>query len=576
LSENPDKKLVESVKDICASLVRAVSATKIFPPGHDSITQLRRGVFGKLHKFLDEHGELDVHIKQAAFLFMDETVHQEDNLVRGLPYFFHKDGMQKLTFLKGLTPAEFSDFLDIIRDVSFLPVDVGDVVDALWQRDFEHIRYLSPDEFIEAKLSGGQDLPSDFDAKKETLYKGSIEFTAEDAEDIFRRSMELCRKGPEESADANGLFAPLTEGDAQALEDRLAAERRESAERDFPEMMFEVLRLEDRIEDFAPILASLEQSIYQLTMKLDFTQAGRLLNRSGEAVEMGLTEAPWKALELEKFHGAVRSRFPLGKILEKASAQHVPNSKTFFEYLKFIGPNALPLTAALFDHVRETEFRADAQPYLEDMARQVPQTLVDLASRDKPDFAKTVIAILGLKPDAAMISCLMSFAAAARKDVRLEAIRTLGRVPDASAQDRLSALLDDPDEEVRTEVLKAAKVVPGGDLARRLTELISGKNFHKRSNGEKEAALKALAKSRSDAACGVLLGVIKRSGFIGRAKILETRLCAIQALATMATPEAVSALKSQVRRRPNILRIEIRAALKQLSFFSGAELRKPA
>jgi len=570
-----DKKLIEPVKDICAALVRAVSATKIFPPGHDSITQLRNGVFGRLRKYLDDHGELELDIKQGAFLYLDETVYEEDNTLRSLPYFFHKDGMQKLAFMKGLTSEELSDFLDVVRNVSFLPVDVGDIVDALWQRDFEHIRYLSPDEFIEAKLSGDQDLPREFDIKKEALYEGAIEFTAEDAEDIFRRSMELCRKNPEESGEA-GLFAPLTESDVQTLEDRLGAERREPVEKEFPEMMFEVLNLEDRPEDFARILASLEKHIYHLTLKLDFTQAVRFLNRIDEAAGLSATAAPWKIDELEKFQAAVRARFPLDKLREKAAEQRVPNSRTFFEYLKFVGPEALPLAADLFERVRETEFRTDAQPYLGDMARKVPQSLVDLAGPDRPEFAKTVIAVLGQKPDAATIPYLLKFIATGRKDVKIEAVRAIGKFPDASAQESLSALLEDPDEDLRIEVLKAITVTAGGEPARRLIGIASAKSFRRKTSWEKEAVLKALARSRADEACAVLLGLIKRWSLFGRAKMLETRLCAIQALATMATPAAVAALKGQARRRPNILRMEIRAALKQMVLVQGYDQRKPA
>jgi len=576
LTEGADKKLFELVKDLCSALVRAVSATKIFPPGHESIIQLRNGVFCRLRKFLDDHGELELDIKQGSFLYLDETVYQEDNVLRSLPYFFHKDGMQKLAFMKGLTSEEFSDFLDVVRNVSFLPVDVGDIVDALWQRDFEHIRYLSPDEFIEAKLSGNQDLPREFDIKREALYEGSIEFTAEDAEDIFRRSMELCRKGSQESGEAGSLFAPLTESDVQALEDRLGAERRESVEKEFPEMMFEVLNLEDRPEDFAQILSSLENYLYHLALKMDFTQAVRFLNRMDEVARLSAPATPWKGRELEKFYGAVRARFPLDKIREKALEQRVPNSRTFFEYLKFVGPDSLSLAADLFERVRETEFRTDAQSYLEDMARKVPQSLVDLAGQDRPEFAKTVIAVLGQKPDAATIPHLLKFIATGRKDVKIEAVRALGKFQDGAAQESLSALLDDPDEELRIEVLKAVTVAPGGELARRLIGIVSAKTSRRKTSWEKEAALKALARSRTDEACAVLVGLIKRTSLFGRAKTLETRLCAIQALATMATPAAVAALKGQARRRPNIIRMEIRAALKQLALVQGYEMRRPA
>ena len=566
MNESPDKKAVDSVKDICAALVRAVSATKIFPAGHDSITQLRNGTFSRLRQFLNENIELELDVKQGSFLFMDEIVHQDDNVLRGLPYFFHKDGMQKLIFLKGLTNEEFSDFLDVIRNISALPVDVGDIVDALWQRDYEHIRYLSPDEFIEAKLSGDQDLPREFDIRKDALYAGAIELAPEDAEDVARRKVELCLKDPLEFPDAGSLFAPLTESEGQSLEDCLIAARRESAEKEFPEMIFEVLNLEDKPEDFTKILASLEPHLHNLTLKLDFTQAVRLLNRLGEVLEVSAPAAGWKGAELDGFYTAVRSRFPLDKIREKAALQRVPNSRSFFEYLKFIGPKALPLGADLFEQVKETEFRNDARPFLEDMIVKAPQALVDLAGQDKPEFAKAVIFLLGQRPDAAMIPYLAQFIATGRKDIKIDAIRILGKFHDASAQERLAALLDNPDEELRIEVMKAIRVVAGGDPARRLSAIASAKGFHKRSALEKEALLKALARSRSKEALDLLLGLIKRSGLFGRAKILESRLCAVRALAAMATPAALSALKSQARRRPKILRMEIRAVLKRQAY----------
>jgi len=575
-AEANDKKLVESVKDICAALVRAVSATKIFPPGHDSITQLRSGVFSRLRKFLEDHSELALDIKQNAFLFLDETVYQDDNTLRSLPYFFHKDGMQKLSFLRGLTGEEFSDFLDVVRQVSFLPVDVGDIVDALWQKDFEHIRYLSPDEFIETKLSGNQDLPREFEIRRDALYQGSLEFTAEDAEEIFRRSMELCRKSQTDGGEADALFAPLTDGEVRDVEDRLNIERRESIEKEFPEMMFEVLNLESRPEDFAQILAAVERQMYQLVLKMDFTRCVRFLALMADLAGQSADESAWKGREVEKFYAAVRANFPPDKVRERALDHRVPNSRTFFEFLRFVGPSSLVLAADLYERVRETEFRTDALPYLEDMAHKVPQIVVDLAGEGKPEFAKTVIGIFGQKLDSASIPFLMTFIASGRKDVKLEAIRALGKYPDASVQDQLSELLENPDEDLRVEALKVLRVAAGSELERRLAEIAKAKSFRRKTIPEKDAVLKAMARSRSEEACADLVRLVKQRSLFGRKKVLETRICAIQALAAMATPAAVEALKGQSRRRPNILRIEIQSALKQMAHGQGEGMRRPA
>jgi len=566
LNESVDRKLIENVKDICASLGRAVSATKIFPAGHESIAQLRIGAFARLQKFLDAHAELELDVRQDTFLFLDEIVRQEEHLLRGLPFFFHKDGMQKLAFLRGLTSEEFSAFLDLVRDISFLPMEKADIVDALWQRDFEHIRFLAPDEFIEAKIAGSQDLAHEFEIRREALYTGVLEFTAEDAEEIFRRSMALGRQAPGKSDEGGDLIDPLTENDAHVLEAVIAAERRETVENEFPEMIFEILNLEDRPEEFAQILSSLEPHFYDLARKLDFAMSVLFLGKLDGLAGVDPDSAEWKKRKIEQFYDRVRSRFPMDKIRERALEKGIPNARTFFEYLKFVGPAALSLTAGLYEHIRDLEFRVEARAYLEDMGRRDPRALSEAADPDKPEFTKAVIAQFGQGRDAATIPLLGTFITTGRKDVKLEAVRVLGIFPEAEAQERLAALLQDPDEELRIAALKSIAVEVGGTVARRLREIASEPDIRRKTFKEKEAVFRALARSRSDEVCDLFHGLIKRSSLWGRAKTLETRICAVRALATMATPAALVALKTQVRRGPVFLRKEIQAALKGLAF----------
>jgi len=560
-----DAKILENVREICAALVRAVTASKIFPVHHDSVTFLRKVVCARLRDFLDRYGNFELEIKQNAFLYRDEVVYHEDIPLHSLPYFFNKDGMQKLVFIRGLLDEEFADFLDVVRSVSLLPMDVGDIVDALWQKDYEHILYVSPDEFVEAKLSGDETTPHDFKVAPERLYEGRLEFTPEDAEDLSRRSLDLSRKKSPETGDQENLIEPLNESDVQLLEAMIEAERYTSPEKSFPDLMFELLHLEDRPEAFAQVLAYLDHDHQERVAKGAFTQVVRLLSRIGELRDLLAAASPVRAEKIEAFFDGIRSGARLETIRDVTLEGRISNFESFFAYLRFLGPIVLPLGADLYDRVREGQFQAEAGRFFEDMAERDFAGLISQGREDRPGFNRVAVELCGRKLDPAGIPFLVSVAGWKDTDGKLKVIQVLGKFPDGRARSRLMDFLEDPDEDLRIAALKALPVGDDQELAGRLSAIAAAKSFRSKSKEEKAALLNALAKSRTDDACAVLRRLLRKRVLFGRSKTLETRLAAVQALERMATPSAVETLRGGRRLRPKLLRIEIRAALRRLS-----------
>jgi hypothetical protein len=560
-----DAKILENVRKICAALVRAVTASRIFPAHNDSVTVLRKAACSRLLDFLDRYGDFELEIKQSAFLFRDEVVHHEDNPLNSLPYFLYKDGMQKLVFIRGLTDEEFADFLDVVWSVSLLPMDVGDIVDALWQKDYEHIRYVAPDEFIETKLSGDETAPHDFEVAPERLYNGRLEFTPEDAEDIFRKSLDLARKKSTETEDQENLVKPLSESDDQLLEAMIEAERRDSPEKSLPDLMFELLHLEDRPEAFAQILAYLDHERRERVAKGKFTQVVRLLTIMVELRDVLAAASPDRAEKVEAFFRGIRSDACFETIREVALDGRIGNFKSFFEYLRFLGPIVIPLGAELYDRVRVGQFRVEAGAFFEDMADRDFARFISQGREDRPGFNRVAVELCGRKLDPAGIPFLVRVAGWKDTEGKLKAIQALGKFPDGRARSRLMDFLENPDEILRIAALKALPVGDDPELTGRLSAIAAAKSFRSKSKEEKTAVLNALAKIRTDDACAVLRRLLSKRGLFGRSKRLETRLAAVHALERMATPSAVETLRGGRRLRPGRLRIEIRAALRALS-----------
>jgi len=563
--EGPDKRTVEEVHEICATLVRAVTGSKLYPSGHESVTVLRDNLLQRLTAFLEAHPDLSLEVKQDAFLLEGAVVHRDDNPLRSLPYFFHKDGMQKLIFLKGLPREEFADFMETVRLVSLLPLEAGDIVDAMWQKDFEHIRYISPDEFIESKIAGDQDMPRTFDLDRDKMHQGRVEFTPEDAAEIARRSLEAGQLTPSDPNPAGELLPPVTEEEARILEAAVQTSRRESAERDIPELMYELLHLEDRPEAYAQILAFLRQFLQDKIQKAEFIRVMRILDRVADVLRRLHAISPPRVTAIENFFRTMRETFPQDRIRDYVLERKAFDVRAFFEYLRFVGLPALSLGAELVERVAKPEFLAEAMAFFEEMARENFARFLREGRPDRTHFNLAAVGICALKADPAAVSFLIDVLGWKSKDVKCKALEALGRSSDSRARTRLKAMFQDPDEDLRVEAYKAAPAAEDRNLLAELVALASGKKFPEKSEAEQEALLAALGRSRKDEAATLLREKLLKRRLLGRAKTAPARLFALRALEKMATPAAAEALTAARRIRPKKLRAEVLAALERLS-----------
>jgi HEAT repeat protein len=204
-----DPKAFEKIRDLLHHLANTVSAMKIFPSEHATIRTFIDDLSQKILGFLDAYGKLEISIEEFSFVCGDKPVYTDEMAIKSLPFFFFKDGMQKLYFYQGLDREEILDFLDLIKKESKKPAGEGDTITALWEKDFAHIQYFAPDEFLENRIlqecgyshSGGSQTPSQGSDAGEFSHKaieikvdtskfttGKIELSPEDREIVRERA----------------------------------------------------------------------------------------------------------------------------------------------------------------------------------------------------------------------------------------------------------------------------------------------------------------------------------------------------------------------------------------------------
>jgi HEAT repeat protein len=214
-AEALDARALEKIRDFLHHLANTVSAMKIFPAEHTTSKTFIDDLSQKITSFLDVYGKLDISVEEFSFVCDGKPVYTDEMAIKSLPFFFFKDGMQKLYFYQGLDRQELLDFLDLIKKESKKPAGQSDIITALWEKDFAHIQYFAPDEFLEnrilqecgfsqqgapAKGQGadvGEFSHKAIEIKVDTskFSKGKIELSAEDRDVVQMRS---AMKGLEE------------------------------------------------------------------------------------------------------------------------------------------------------------------------------------------------------------------------------------------------------------------------------------------------------------------------------------------------------------------------------------------
>lgn len=554
-SQDPAATALSSVKDVFLALSRAVSAFKLFPEHNEMVVRFRGELTSKLQACLALIGELEVEVRQGAFLYGGHPVWQDENVIHSLPYLFFKDGLKTLTFLPGITSEEIAEFLALVKNVALLPLESSDIVDALWQRDFVGIRYYASDEFLESKIPVDHKIPPAFHVRKEDLYRGRLELRAEDGEAALKVLRDRGAAGAglpprleESPAPGADDYPDLDEEDLKRLETLLGEERRAYEEKDFMDLVFELLQVEERPEAFADILAYLEGHHILQIQSLDFASAVRLAKMMEPLSRQLEAAGPERLKAFAKLRAGLGAKAPWPDVRTAAAEGRIPDPDRLFEYLALRGPAMLPLAADIYEQAPRPELRKPASGYFERMARLDPAALAGQARSSGPEAAKAILAALAVTRDPRSIPALEEVLSGEEASVRLKAVQVLGAIPDPAAQRILARLLRDPDRAIRIEAARLARLEGDAETVRSLIGLVEEKAFSRRGEAETSALLLALARSGADEAFQALAGLLRRRAFFGRAGLRAVQIGAARALKA-APGEAAARILAEGSRR---------------------------
>lgn len=541
-SGGPDKASLESVKEIFHILAHTVSSLKLFPSHHSTIQKFVDELLAKLKAYFEHRLELEAGIGESAFYLDGEKIYKEENLIKSLPYLFYKDGMQRFAILRDIDMAELRDFLDVIKKDSLLPPDESDIVISIWEKDFANIRITAPDDYLLSKIAIFEKQQFGISVDKKQLYNGHIELAAEDKQGIVTKRVGLGLLEDEEKKDYAELVMMLDDKDLHSIEAMVGSARQISPEKEFLDMIFELLYMEDQVEKFVPILGFLDRHHKELLQEGKFTHAGQFLRQIQELKNIFTSQHPAKAAELEKFLNSLKEGRTIALVREAVEHGDIDSILAFFDYLRLIGPRSIPLAAELLESTDNPEFRNLAFDYIRETGWGNIEVLANQLQDGKPILSKGIISFLSRTGDKKVLPYFATLYTYQNKDIKIEAIEGLNRFGDKMANKIILGFFYDNEEDIRIAAAEKLQWMHDKSTLEQVVRLATNKRFYKKSPKEQSAIFNYLARTKTPEALDTLSKALRKSSPFSKAKYEETQLCAVQALETLATPEAFEAL----------------------------------
>jgi hypothetical protein len=551
----------DKAREILLALGNAVSAARLYPTENRTVRNCVSNLFERLSEYLGKYWKLEIGIEEQAFTLDGKTIFKDASPVRSLPFFFFKDGMKRLEFYGGLQKSELEGFLEAVREVSQLPPEEGDIVNALWELDFPNIRHVAPDDFLETKIGVGRPLLRPI-VNVESLSRGRVELTPEDLEEIRKSvlTLEKTKAGGEPAAgpsfleDSGGAGVKTTDREILEIEAMLTANRQLSQEEEYLSLILEIIYLEDRPEQFPAIADILEQYHQQVIQKGEFRRAAKLLRALSEIKDFYAAKNKLKSDLIDSVIALLSRKSQLVDLRDVLDPDAVSDPKGLFDYLRFFGPRSAPLIADVYERATRQEYRLKALEMLEEIGKTDLQELIALVQESRPMLSQEIIRLLSQSGDSRIVTFLANIVAYKSVPVKLAAIQTLGQIQGEAADKVLLGFLSDGNEEVRVRALQNMKKPADRQVISHIVEAVREKGFGKKSAREKKALFGVLGRTDSEEACSFLREILAKVPFLPNPKHTELCLHSIAALEEMNIPNSLEALKKGARRRHHKIR----------------------
>lgn len=495
------------VKLLVEQIEKAIRLYRLYPTDHPYCAQAIDQLDAELTKYLEWRGMLTLELRREGVHLGERLVVADGGNASSLSYLLYPDGVRTLRFERGLDRTQTLDF---VATLARSDGDTGlDLMDALWQREFNHIDHVAYDQLAPGAVERLNDpMLNPVGARLLAILP--------ECQAVARRlSVELAphrdwiagRDDPAAGADPAQLEAYLTTAGGQkrkALLDQL----HDSFLGDTLGRATDIVAWAAADEDDPPPVRDVGRFLAGVI------GAALWKGDLGRAADILSTGSTMNCL------GAVCRRLSRTHALELWARGLEGQGDQALRYLSFFPDGCLPALVKLYGNlVGNDAARQVLGNLFATRLDAVAEWLTPLTLHADARIAEEAIALLARgQPGSAAHARLESFAADHDHRVRAERARLVlaGDEDEDESQTCLRALQDGQDKHDRLQAARRLRKLGDSEAFDALRLIVQSREFLAREEDEIEAILGTLSALGGLRAVSVLQELSKRRGLINR------------------------------------------------------------
>ncbi|MFB0507436.1 MAG: HEAT repeat domain-containing protein [Thermodesulfobacteriota bacterium] len=549
-------------RDLTNHFVKTVSAYQLYPLNDPTTRTLQDQLMDKFRFFLERVECLTWDIAEYGIHYNDEIVYENTEAKNSLAFRFYREGFEQIRFEKGLQEWEVVDFMDVIAKADTLDPLEDDLITLLWERDFQHIRYVasqypleeSPIEFVEEVEDFRKALtpvPIPNYQQRELIEEHGLD------QDFHHQRLE--GDGLEVSRDQ----LRVQPEEMKVLKKRIDIETQPEFFFHAIGTLFEAMPLETEPQDFDAFVPFINRVIESLLGRGDFKQASQILKRLYILLN-SYKPQEWQSDLIKKtiIEAGEPERIEIiGNILKR---NEFPDIKGAFDYFLLLQRNSVPHLCELLGNLTGSKPRRIICDALAKVGKDSVELMAPFLEDKRWYLVRNIVYILGRIGRKEAVPLIGKTLQHEDVRVRREALQALGLIGGSESMQYMIRSLEDRNIRIRgNAALNLGRM--GEKALAPLTERMLSKEFYKKEMQEIKAFFRAVGMIRSNHSIPLLYSILEGRKWFGRAKADEIRACAIETLVRIGTQEAKEVLEMGAGSREESLREACRRALLELS-----------
>ncbi len=516
---------MDIARNAVAAILKAKKVLKLYPSSNPIYIKNLDNAYSQFKEYFHYNDELTLKFSKNDIFYNSESIYNNTEKNDNLALLFFKDGLREITFSKDVPRDEIEDFIHIIS-LDFDRDNIeDDIVTLLWQKDFQHIKYIAEDIFL-----------IEDESHDSTVINEETKDTTDNA-DIMKAYEDSTE---DDKIPSSVPIMPLTTDDFKQFLGYLKRDS-EAKNSKFLNMVFEISNDVERIVEHDDIVYIFMKTFEYLIKEKEFKLMANALHQIKASIGDSNTDPEMRkhAIKILLFVSGKKVVDIVGDILDR---EEKIEKSDFQEFVSLLDQNAIAPFVNLLSELESVHARKMVVDSLVCLGPKDVSSLLKGLKHPEWHVVRNIIFILREIGDATAIEHIKMSVKHEDARVRKEAVRTLGELGRENALPMISECLDDEDIRVRKASLTAIGNMSTDQARKIIIEQILKSSFAGNELDEKKEYFRVLAQWNDKSVYDFCIKTITKKSFWNSAKHYEIKACAAYCLGLIGNRDALPIL----------------------------------